>query len=184
MRNSTLSNLKIKDITLIIAPILFIWGVLWLGGIYVLLSERLYGVTSFNRIFGAATVAGIDAQKRVNVMLIFNLIYPALCLLVAYYIVRWFIVIAVSDEAINQDLESGLSLINSISICGIVSIVIMGTNKLNQYPSNLYAVQALFVMLAFSLFYQRFHFTTYEKFKWCLFAGFAAALFVHFIIWK
>jgi len=174
---------KKSDRLNIIAPVLSIWSLLWVTGIYILNTGELFIATSFNRVFGNATLAGIDAQKRVNVMLFFNLIFLVLCLLVSYYIVRWFIRTADSDEEYKNGFTSALPLINSISICSIASLVILSVNNLmNQYPLILYAVKVLFFMLAVSLFYQRFRFITYEKFKWGLFTGFAVTLFVHFII--
>jgi hypothetical protein len=166
------------------APVLYLWSLLWLGGIYVLRKGNIFIATSFNRVFGNATLAGIDAQKRVNVLLLYNLVFSVFFFLIAYFIIHWFIGHNNSEKATVEKSSSALSLINSISICAIASLFILGANEINLQPFVLYDAQILLVMFAASLVYQRFRFTTLEKFKWGLFAGFAAALFIYFIIWN
>jgi hypothetical protein len=120
----------------------------------------------------------------VNVLFLYNLVFTIFFFLIAYFIIRWFFEHNSSEKATGQESASALSLINSISICAVASLFILGANEMNLRPLVLYDAQILLVMFVASLVYQRFHFTTYEKFKWGLFAGFAAALFIYFVIWN
>jgi len=180
---SVIKNFK-KSIVRMAAPLLSIWSLLWLRGIYIIRRGELFIATSFNRVFGNATLAGIDAQKRVNVMLFYNLLFTVLFFFITFLIIRWFLEQKDSYKTDEQASTKVLSLINSISICIIANHLILSINELNQLPLTLYAEQILIVMLVVSLIYYRFRFTTYEKFKWGLFTGLASALFVYFIIWN
>ena len=177
----TLPDFK-QGIAPIIAPIVYFWFLFSriMVGIFEPLSAETNKFTSFNRVFGHASLFLMDAQKRANSMKIYNLVIIALCFVAAFIIV-YFLTKRTKYNEKSEYYDNTLSLINSISILGMASIAIAAIIQFNAQVPLTFAIQTTFVMLSSTLIYQRFHFISFDNFKWGLFSGFAITFFLNFM---
>ena len=149
------------------SPALLIW--LFLLRLYDPLSPNLVAATSFNRVFGQATASGIDAQKRILSMLVYNLVFGAVCLIAASAACYWLIV-----KSHQHGTADGLrfrSLLNVISIVGIVNIVVLLLAEFNKQTPLYYSVQLLFPLFIATILLGKWNVLGFERAKWALFAG-------------
>ena len=145
------------------------------------LSDGKIGFKSFDRVFGQATLVGIDASKRISNFTVFNVLLLPLFLIISVLICHCFTV----NAEHKSPKEKAFKFLNTISTCGLALALVFVFNKYSILGRSLYfknyGVQISLVLIFITLVYIRRPFLDFEKFRFALYVGFGMALFINFL---
>jgi hypothetical protein len=144
------------------------------------LTPDAIAATSFDRVFGNATLAGIDADKRTINLLMFNIFALPLCFMVSFVALRF--IANIKKYASNNEL---VEWVDSASICGTVTcaIMIIARYSYQEIGSLLYAPSIIGFFVIAGLIYSRkaIDRLPVEDFKFAVYLSFALALLLNFL---
>ena len=140
------------------------------------------GFRSFNRVFGNATLAGIDASARIVNFSQFHTLFIPLCLLAGVLLCHWF----THSRPIDSLNKDAYAFLNEVSLCALALAVSFIINKYNnqglfQHFSD-YGVQTFAIIILMTLILIKLQFMPFAIFRTALFVGLNITFFINFLL--
>ena len=141
------------------------------------------GFRSFDRVFGHATLSGVDASARISNFTMFHVFFLPICFFIGILLCHCFT--QKNEEASSH--EDALSFLNIVSLCALTQAFIFIVNKYVatqetfHYFAN-YGIQIALVLILATLLYIKHPFMPFEVFRFALFFSFGITLWINFML--